>query len=88
MIFLHCSTNNRKETVLSLFDNAVDDLNGFAPSRIRTDKGRIVVSFTGQTMARTHAFLDSPTLEVGPLKIDHCPCVRLQFFSETDHRIS
>lgn len=32
-----CATNNRKETVLSLFDNAIGQFG--TPSRIRTDKG-------------------------------------------------
>ena len=35
--FLHCSTNNRKETVLSLFEEALQ-ISG-VPSRVRTDKG-------------------------------------------------
>ena len=39
IVYLQCATNNRKETVLSLFDTALQDLNGFGPSRVRTDKG-------------------------------------------------
>lgn len=37
IVFLHCSTNNRKETVLKLFDEAT--VKNGTPSRIRTDKG-------------------------------------------------
>lgn len=37
IVFLHCSTNNRKETVSDLFDNAIMETG--VPSRIRTDKG-------------------------------------------------
>ena len=37
IVYLHCSTNNKKETVLKLFEEAIVDYS--APSRIRTDKG-------------------------------------------------
>lgn len=37
IVFLHCSTNNRKETVLDLFETSTENW-GF-PSRVRTDKG-------------------------------------------------
>lgn len=38
IIFLHCSSNNLSETVLSLFLNAIEK-DGLWPSRIRVDKG-------------------------------------------------
>ena len=37
IVYLHCSTNNKKETVLKLFEEAIIAYG--APSRIRTDKG-------------------------------------------------
>ena len=37
IVYLHCSTNYKKETVLKLFEEAITDYG--APSRIRTDKG-------------------------------------------------
>ena len=35
--FLYCSTNNKKETMLKLFENAMNNCG--TPSRVRTDKG-------------------------------------------------
>ena len=37
IVYLLCSTNNRKETVLNLFEQALQESG--VPSRIRTDKG-------------------------------------------------
>jgi hypothetical protein len=37
IVFLKCSTNNYKETVSELFENAIAEIG--VPSRIRTDKG-------------------------------------------------
>ena len=37
IVFLKCGLNNRKETVLELFDEAIDKYG--VPSRVRTDKG-------------------------------------------------
>ena len=37
IVYMQCSTNNYKETVLGLFNNAVDSFG--VPSRLRTDKG-------------------------------------------------
>ena len=37
LVYLHCSTNNRASTVLSLLKDAVDDYG--VPSRVRSDKG-------------------------------------------------
>ena len=37
LVFIHCSTNNTAETVLGLFQTAVDSFG--LPSRVRTDKG-------------------------------------------------
>ena len=37
VVFIHCSTNNRAETVLNLFESAVHAYG--LPSRVRTDKG-------------------------------------------------
>ena len=37
LVFIHCSTNNTAETVLGLFQAAVDSFG--LPSRVRTDKG-------------------------------------------------
>jgi len=37
IVYLHCSSNNKKETVSALFDKATDQW-GF-PSRVRSDKG-------------------------------------------------
>lgn len=39
VMFLQCSDNNLSETVLLLFMNAIDDIGGLWPSRIRVDKG-------------------------------------------------
>ena len=36
IVYLHCSRNYKKETVLKLFEEAITDYG--APSRIRTDK--------------------------------------------------
>ena len=38
IVFLHCSTNNKASTVLSLFQTAVHKFG--LPSRVRSDKGR------------------------------------------------
>ena len=37
IVFLHCSTNNKADTVSNLFEHALNDFG--TPSRIRTDKG-------------------------------------------------
>ena len=37
IVYLHCSTNNRSDTVLNLFNEALEQYG--VPSRIRTDKG-------------------------------------------------
>ena len=37
IVFLHCSTNNKADTVSNLFEQALNDFG--TPSRIRTDKG-------------------------------------------------
>ncbi len=37
IVFLHCSTNNRSETVFNLFNEAIKRFN--VPSRVRSDKG-------------------------------------------------
>ena len=37
VVFIHCSTNNRAETVFNLFESAVHAYG--LPSRVRTDKG-------------------------------------------------
>ena len=37
VVFIHCSTNNRAETVLNLFESAVHAYG--LPSRVRTNKG-------------------------------------------------
>ena len=38
-MFLRCSTNNLAETVLNLFNSAINDNHGLWPSRIRVDYG-------------------------------------------------
>lgn len=37
IVYLHCCTNNRKETVLALFEDAINQWG--IPSRVRSDKG-------------------------------------------------
>ena len=37
IVYLHCSNNNKSETVLQLLDNAVKDYG--LPDRVRSDKG-------------------------------------------------
>ena len=39
IMFLRCSTNNLAETVLNLFNSAINDNHGLWPSRIRVDYG-------------------------------------------------
>ena len=38
VLFLHCSNNNRADTVFDYFKGAIDEYG--LPSRVRTDKGR------------------------------------------------
>ena len=38
IVYLCCSTNNKKETVLDLFENATTQWR--VPSRVRSDKGK------------------------------------------------
>ena len=37
ILYLHCSNNNKSETVLQMFDNAVKDYG--LPDHVRSDKG-------------------------------------------------
>ena len=37
IVFLHCPTNNKADTVYNLFEHALNDFG--TPSKIRTDKG-------------------------------------------------
>ena len=37
IVYLHCSGNNKSQTVLQLFDNAVKDFG--LPDRVRSDRG-------------------------------------------------
>ena len=39
IVYLRCATNNKKETVLELFDTAINQYG--VPSRLRSDKGKL-----------------------------------------------
>lgn len=53
VVYLHCCTNNRSETVLALFHNAVIEFG--LPQRVRSDKGgeNVKVRHTGYFLGTT-----------------------------------